>query len=131
MIFLFEASEGAPTLAYDFSPDPEAATIYIYREWKFVAGGVDLLGYLNDRPIGEYDNGTFLKISTKPGIHDIWSDMGPHNMLIRSHMELILEKGKNYFIGVSLGLGVSELSNIFYEMDPIEAQTLIAEMAAK
>ena len=120
------AAEEKGGLVYDFTPDQQKATLYIYREWSFVSGGVDLLGFLDDLPLGNMDNGFVIKVATTPGIHDLWSDMGLHNQILRSHKELNLQKGKNYFLGVN----VSELRDAFFEMDESAARELMTEMSA-
>ena len=93
----------------DFTPDPEMATVYIYRPPVMIGVLLKFQTYFNDRFLGSYLSQRFMKVTTKPGTHDIWAHMddGPVNNLNRRAMlELFVQKNKIYFVEEDIESGV-------------------------
>ena len=109
----------------EFNLENDLSTLYIYREWSFVGGGIDFEVYVNDEFLGESDNGSVLWTKVKPGSHDLWvtyaSGQAP------KLKELDMEKGKNYYIGLDVSVGSVSL----FEKDELSSKNNILDILKK
>ena len=121
------AEEVENDVVYDFTPSKDEATIYIYREWRFVLGGVDFDIFLNDELIGTSENGSVISMKAKPGIHDFWiTQGGVSSLFLYHHKEVILEKGKNYFYEID-----ATSDNKLYEKEEMYSKNEIISITDK
>ena len=112
-------------IGYDFTPDKDAATIYIYREWKLKGAGVRHYGFVDDTVLGVVENGSFIKakLEEKFGEHDLWGRTEIIGKLFSPfHKKLHLEKGKNYYFGID----VEAIRDPYFIIEESEARELIS-----
>ena len=122
-----KAEEVEKDMIFDFTPSKDEATIYIYREWKFVLGGVDFVILLNDELIGTSENGSVISMKAKLGIHDLWiTQGGVSRLFLYHHKEVIFEKGKNYFYEIE-----ATSDNKLYEKDEMYSKNKIISITDK
>ena len=56
-----------------FTPAPDYASVYIFRESRVWGGGATFPIVVDGRPIGEITSGSFFVLQMVPGEHDVWA----------------------------------------------------------
>jgi hypothetical protein len=105
------------TTQYNFTSQPEKATIYIYRDEDF-GGALPLSISVNDLQIGKTTGRTFFQIVVQPNVYKFTTELGNQAPLV-----LKVEGGKNYFIRQELKVGWIRPSTLLEIVDSNTGQS--------
>lgn len=88
------------TKAKDFSPIPNKASLYIYRNENFGAA-IPMTVSVNGRALGQTAAKTYFRLNLAPGKYSVESHA--ENV---SNLALAIEAGKNYFVWQEVKMGM-------------------------
>jgi hypothetical protein len=103
-------------------PDPDKGLVIIFRERRFVGGGVSFKLFYNDKAFPKLKNGRFVHVYLDPGDYQIYSDK-KHRKDARLQE---IEPGETYYFEASLVTGMWKSS---VDLLPTDAETAQARMA--
>lgn len=103
-------------------PDPDKGLVIIFREPRFVGGGVGWKLFYNDTQFPKLKNGSFVYAYLPPGDYELYGDKKKR----RDARLQSVEPGEIYFFEASLILGAVRGS---IDLLPTDAETAKARMA--
>jgi len=99
------------TKAKEFSPAPNKASLYIYRNESFGAA-ISFKVSVNGKALGQTAAKTYFRLNVMPGIYSIESHA--ENV---STLPLTLEAGKNYFVWQEVKMGFMMGRSLLQQVD--------------
>jgi len=103
-------------------PDPGKGLVIVFRERRFVGGGVSFKLFYDDKSFPKLKNGSFVYVYLAPGDYQIHSDFKKR----RDARLLEVEAGETYFFEATLVTGMWKSS---VDLLPTDAETAQARMA--
>jgi len=97
--------------AKKFTPNPDKASLYIYRN-EIMGAGVHMDVDLNGRKIGETVAQSYFELNLNPGVYNIVSHAEND-----SELSMTLEAGKNYFVWQETKMGFLYARNKLQQVD--------------
>ena len=111
------------TKAKDFSPIPNKASLYIYRDESFGAA-IPMTVSVNGKALGQTAAHTYFRLNLTPGKYSVESHA--ENV---SNLSLTTEAGKNYFVWQEVKMGMWMARSLLQQTDETAGRTGV--MASK
>lgn len=109
------------TKAKDFSPIPNKASLYIYRNESFGAA-IPMTVSLNGKALGQTAAQTYFRLNLVPGKYTVESNA--ENV---STLPLTTEVGKNYFVWQEVKMGMWMARSLLQQTDEITGRAGVME----
>lgn len=130
LVFLLSGCASAPmapidqdTKAKDFSPAPNKASLYIYRNEIFGAA-IPMTVSVNGKTLGQTAAHTYFRLNLIPGKYNVESHSAN-----TSALSLTTEAGKNYFVWqeVKMGIGMGMAQSLLQQTDEATGRAGVIE----
>ena len=105
------ASMDQDTKAKEFSPAPNKASLYIYRN-ENMGGAIPMTVTVNGKALGQTGAQTYFRLNVAPGKYNIESHA--ENV---SSLPVIVETGKNYFVWQEVKMGFWMARSLLQQVD--------------
>lgn len=115
------ASLDQDTKAKDFSPFPNKASLYIYRNESFGAA-IPMTVSVNGKALGQTAAQTYFRLNLTPGKYNIESHA--ENV---SALPLTMEVGKNYFVWQEVKMGMWMARSLLQQTDETTGRAGVLE----
>ena len=115
------ASLDQDTKAKDFSPVPNKASLYIYRNESFGAA-IPMTVSVNGKVLGQTAAQTYFRLNLIPGRYNVES----HAESI-SNLLLTTEAGKNYFVWQEVKMGMWMAGSLLQQVDETNGRVGVME----
>lgn len=115
------ASLDQDTKAKDFSPIPNKASLYIYRNESFGAA-IPMTVSVNGKALGQTAAQTYFRLNLTPGKYAVESHA--ENV---SNLPLTTEAGKNYFVWQEVKMGMWTARSLLQQTDEITGRAGVME----
>lgn len=102
-------------------PDPEKGLVIVFRERRFVGGGMSFKLFHDDQRFPKLKNGSFVYVYLAPGDYQIHSDYKKR----KDARLLEVEPGETYFFEATLVTGMWKSS---VDLLPTDVETALARM---
>jgi len=107
--------------AKDFSPIPNKASLYIYRN-ESLGGAIPMTAMVNGKALGQTAAQTYFRLNLTPGKYSVESHA--ENV---SNLSLTTEAGKNYFVWQEVKLGMWMARILLQQVDEITGRAGVME----
>lgn len=128
LVFLLSGCASVPmapldqdTKAKDFSPVPNKASLYIYRNESFGAA-IPMTVSVNGKVLGQTAAQTYFRLNLTPGRYNVES----HAESI-SNLLLTTEAGKNYFVWQEVKMGMWMAGSLLQQADETKGRAGVME----
>ena len=115
------ASMDQDTKAKDFSPAPNKASMYIYRNERFGAA-IPMTVSVNGKALGQTAAQTYFRLNLTPGKYNVESHA--ENV---SNLPLTTEAGKNYFVWQEVKMGMWMARSLLQQTDETTGRAGVIE----
>jgi hypothetical protein len=112
----------APFASLLVAQDSSKATVYVYRQKKFVGSGLSPSVFLDDKKVADMDNGRYFALKLEPGSHIVRSNEKD------SEIDQTWEAGNVYFVTISIAAGFAKGHGQIATMSEKQARKEMAKL---